>query len=193
MYIVYARPCQAPPVFGIPGLDVFCYSNGNDWARGLRSQLRHATNGGVSMLLDSTALLARRHVDMAARDGAWQFRHPAAGEELEADAVVLYAHGASTADALTISAEVTISAEAAAAEAAAAAAAPETMAGARLAVATYGNGVVKALEAISRSQIACDVIDCPLLSRCPDALAPLLRAKAYDGLLLVDVCREVSR
>jgi len=34
------------------------------------------------------------------------------------------------------------------------------------------------------------VIDCPLLSRCPDALAPLLRAKAYGGLLLVDVCRE---
>ena len=27
---------NAPPVFGIPGLDVLCYSNGRDWARGLR-------------------------------------------------------------------------------------------------------------------------------------------------------------
>ena len=37
---------------------------------GLRTQLRHAADGGVSMLLDSTALLSRRHVDMAARDGS---------------------------------------------------------------------------------------------------------------------------
>ena len=44
---------NGPPVFGIPGLDVLCFSNGRDWARGLRSCLRHAEVGGVSMLLDS--------------------------------------------------------------------------------------------------------------------------------------------
>ena len=32
---------------------VLCFSNGRDWARGLRSCLRHAEVGGVSMLLDS--------------------------------------------------------------------------------------------------------------------------------------------
>ena len=44
---------NGPPVFGIPGLEVLCFSNGRDWARGLRSCLRHAEVGGVSMLLDS--------------------------------------------------------------------------------------------------------------------------------------------
>jgi len=43
---------NGPPVFGIPGLDVLCFSNGRDWARGLRSCLRHAEVGGVSMLLE---------------------------------------------------------------------------------------------------------------------------------------------
>ena len=32
-----------------------------------RAQLRHAANGGVSMLLDSTALLARKHLRAAAK------------------------------------------------------------------------------------------------------------------------------
>ena len=44
---------NGPPVFGIPGLEVLCFSNGRDWARGLRSCLRHAEVGCVSMLLDS--------------------------------------------------------------------------------------------------------------------------------------------
>ena len=57
-------------------------------------------------------------------------------------------------------------------------------------VVTYGNGVPHALKAIQQSGLACDVIDCPLLSRCPAALPPLLRARGYAALMLVDVCRE---
>jgi [acyl-carrier-protein] S-malonyltransferase len=50
--------------------------------------------------------------------------------------------------------------------------------------------VVKALEAVRASGVACDVIDVPLLSRCPAALPQLLQSHSYSGLLLVDVCRE---
>ena len=179
---------NAPPVFGIPGLDVLAYSNGRDWTRGLRATLRHAANGGVSMLLDSTALLARKHKSVAARDDAWQCAYPLPGEELAADDVVLYAHGAaSPSDAVTVRAE---------------SVGPGGGGGsdggvitmdrpsANVAVATYGNGVVKALEAVDASGITCDVIDVPLLSRCPEALPPLLRDRGYRALLLVDVCRE---
>ena len=63
---------NAPPVFGIPGLDVLCYSNGHDWTRGLRGCLQRAASGGISMLLDSTALLTRRHVQARRySDGIW--------------------------------------------------------------------------------------------------------------------------
>ena len=177
------RGCTGPPVFGIPGLDVLAHSNGRDWARGLRAALRHAANGGVSMLLDSTALLTRRHVSMAARDEAWQFAYPdGADDELAADDVVLYAHGEETAAARTVAATDMPALSGGASDSASAPPA--------LAVATYGNGVPKSLAAIAACGIACDVIDVPLLSRCPEALPPLLAARGYAGLLLVDVCRE---
>ena len=69
---------NAPPVFGIPGLDVLAYSNGRDWARGLRAQLRHAAAGGVSMLLDSTALLARTAPSARGASRSWWRRATAA-------------------------------------------------------------------------------------------------------------------
>ena len=141
------------------------------------------------MLLDSTALLNRRHVDTARRDDQWKFRYPhpepGGGADEAADAcgdavyhpddVMLYLHGAPPAEARTIT---TVDA------------AGSGTPSARVAVATYGNGVPKALEAVATSGVACDVIDCPLLSRCPEALPPLLRSSGYEALLLVDPCRE---
>ena len=81
---------NAPPVFGIPGLDVLCYSNGRDWARGLHGTLAYAERGGVSMLLDSTALLHRKHLVQG--DGAWltAYPDPASTAPLSADTVMLY-------------------------------------------------------------------------------------------------------
>ena len=81
---------NAPPVFGIPGLDVLCYSNGRDWARGLHGALAYAERGGVSMLLDSTALLNRKHLVQG--DGAWltAYPDPASTAPLSADTVMLY-------------------------------------------------------------------------------------------------------
>ena len=197
---------NAPPVFGIPGLDVLCYSNGRDWARGMRSCVRHAQAGGVSMLLDSTALLTRRHVSPSAKDGAWEFAYPHAepdgAEELQADDVMLYPHGAATADAVTVTAGDGDGGDGGDGGGdgssiggyvrliGSVAGGLVRSSSPRIAVATYGNGVPHALHAISERGIACDVIDCPLLSRCPEALPVLLRQRGYAALLLVDVCRE---
>ena len=82
------------------------------------------------MLLDATALLTRRHVDTAKADGRWQFPAPAVDDVLDADDVVVYPDGCDPTDALTVRAG-----------------APPPPPSARLAVVTYGNGVVKALQA----------------------------------------------
>lgn len=213
---------NAPPVFGIPGLDVLCFSNGRDWVRGMRACVRYAEAGGVSMLLDSTALLSRKHVSAAARDGEWEFAYPEAlpdgDEELQVDDVLLYPGGTSPALALTVSADDggegvggqgRQGGEEGGVGGAGVAGVPLRVraselgrggrgeggsqgqpSGARLAVATYGNGVPHALQAVREGRFSCDIIDSPLLSRCPSALPALLRSRGYDGLLLVDVCRE---
>ena len=54
-----------------PGVDVVCYSNGPDYARGFRYAIEQARAGRVVMSVDSTNLLNLRHV--LDRDNAWQF------------------------------------------------------------------------------------------------------------------------
>ena len=174
---------NAPPVFGIPGIDVLCHSNGYDWARGFDGAVRRAHSGAVTMLLDSTALLNRRHV--CGRDDQWQFESPGPGETLVADDVILYPSDGGFRG-VTVSA---CDGETAAEEAAEMARISSGKA-ADTVVVTYGNGVVKALQARAEQSIMCDVIDTPLLSRCPAALPKLLRAMGYERLLFVDVCRE---
>jgi len=173
---------NAPPVFGIPGLDVVAYSNGADWQRGLRTALQTAEQGGVTMLLDSTALLNRKHLTRG--DGAWQFLPPPEADMLLFDDVVLYADGRD------VSERVTLRAGIAGADGSVLAEGREPRGkGVQVAVVTYGNGVPKALQARAASGLAFDVIDSPLLSRPPTALMDVLRG-GYDTLLLVDPCRE---
>ena len=132
------------------------------------------------MLLDSTALLNRKHLQRG--DGAWQFAYPAPSELLLHDDVIVYEHGAAPADARTVRAS-------ADADAGATSVGGSGGGDARgVVVVTYGNGVPKALEAQRASGEAFDVIDCPLLSRPPRALFDALRGH-YTSLLLVDPCR----
>lgn len=63
-----------------PGLDVVCYSNGEDYARGWRYALRQARKGRVVMSVDSTALLNHKHIMPG--DDAWRFPYPEGGEEM---------------------------------------------------------------------------------------------------------------
>jgi len=57
-----------------PGLDVVAYSNGSDYARGLRYAVAQAKAGRVVMLVDSTDLLNKRH--LFDKDDAWMRSYP---------------------------------------------------------------------------------------------------------------------
>uniref|UniRef100_A0A0G4GCD1 Transketolase-like pyrimidine-binding domain-containing protein n=1 Tax=Chromera velia CCMP2878 TaxID=1169474 RepID=A0A0G4GCD1_9ALVE len=66
-----------------PGVDVVCYSNGRDWVRGMRYCLLQAAEAGrLSMVVDSTELLAKRHLfPEKGKDGLWLREYP----EVESD------------------------------------------------------------------------------------------------------------
>jgi len=75
-----------------PGLDVVCYSNGADYARGLRYVVAQAAAGRVVMLVDSTDLLNRRH--LFDKDGAWMRPYPRDRGDVRAyDEVTLHGEG----------------------------------------------------------------------------------------------------
>ena len=152
------------------------------------------------MLLDSTALLYRKHVSPDAQDGKWQFAYPEAvpggDEELDADDVILYPSGSVPTDALTVTASCQDGggggdsrAEDCSDGTPVQVSSSEVRSAAELAVVTYGNGVPHALQAVAQTGHVCDVIDSPLLSRCPAALPALLLSRGYQGLLFIDVCR----
>ena len=76
-----------------PGLDIVCYSNGRDYARGMRHAVRQAKAGRIVMSVDSTAVLNERHVSDE-RDDAWMFKYPDDEEdEMTFDEVVVYKNG----------------------------------------------------------------------------------------------------
>eukprot|EP00011_Vannellida_sp_DIVA3-517-6-12_P005003 CAMPEP_0114614132 /NCGR_PEP_ID=MMETSP0168-20121206/5492_1 /TAXON_ID=95228 ORGANISM="Vannella sp., Strain DIVA3 517/6/12" /NCGR_SAMPLE_ID=MMETSP0168 /ASSEMBLY_ACC=CAM_ASM_000044 /LENGTH=776 /DNA_ID=CAMNT_0001825163 /DNA_START=60 /DNA_END=2390 /DNA_ORIENTATION=- len=74
-----------------PGVDVVCYSNGEDYVRGFRNLVQQAKNGRMVMSIDSTYLLNLRHLHE--RDDAWQRRYPAKGEIMTFDDIVTYGKG----------------------------------------------------------------------------------------------------
>eukprot|EP00121_Abeoforma_whisleri_P008642 Awhi_evm1s7933 len=71
-----------------PGLDVVCYSNGPDYARGFRYSLQQAKKGRVVMSVDSTALLNLRHCH--GKDNEWQYPYTKQNEVLPWDSVMTY-------------------------------------------------------------------------------------------------------
>lgn len=74
-----------------PGLDVVCYSNGLDYARGWRYAMRQARAGRVVMSVDSTHLLNLRHVQDG--DDAWRRPYPSPDEFMSFDQVTRYGDG----------------------------------------------------------------------------------------------------
>lgn len=164
------------------GLDVVCYSNGFDYARGMRYCMRQARGGRVVMSVDSTDLLNRRHVDT--KDDGCLSRYPSVEEaELSFDDVMIYSTAGEGANALA-----------------------EIRSGARkvrCVIVTYGNGVPTSLMAVKQmvaeegAGLGADevlVVDCPYLSALPGQLSELcgvLRESGSDfSLLLADVCKE---
>lgn len=75
-----------------PGLDVVAYSNGADYARGMRYAVAQAAAGRVVMSVDSTDLLNRRH--LFEKDGAWMRSFPSdRGDVMAFDEVRTYGDG----------------------------------------------------------------------------------------------------
>jgi 2-oxoisovalerate dehydrogenase E1 component len=79
-----------------PGLDVVCYSNGPDYARGIRYAIEQAKGGRVVMSVDSTNLLNLRHLHRD-KDFLWQFPLTESSEYLTWDDVIQYGQGKSLA------------------------------------------------------------------------------------------------
>jgi hypothetical protein len=57
-----------------PGVDVVCYSNGEDYVRGFRNAITQAQNGRVVCFIDSTNLLNLRH--LYEKDRGWEYAYP---------------------------------------------------------------------------------------------------------------------
>mmetsp|Transcript_6876 Transcript_6876/g.10453 ORF Transcript_6876/g.10453 Transcript_6876/m.10453 type:complete len:216 (-) Transcript_6876:1682-2329(-) len=149
-----------------PGVDVVCYSNGQDYVKGMRHALLQAKAGRVVMVVDCTYLLNLRHLHD--RDRAWEFPYPDNTTDVFSfNDIRRYKTNAR-----------------------------KTTTATRVAVVTYGNGVVtsiKACQALGKraglgEDLDLDVIDCPYLSGVPDGLKEAL--KGYDNVVFADICKE---
>jgi len=74
-----------------PGLEVVCYSNGEDYVKGLRFCVEQITKGSVIMLVDSTKLLNQKHIHD--KDDRWLKKYPNNNEILHFDEIIQYGNG----------------------------------------------------------------------------------------------------
>jgi hypothetical protein len=145
-----------------PGIDVVCYSNGQDYVRGFRNAITQAQNGRVVVFIDSTHLLNLRHLHD--KDRGWESSYPAKEDEIMSfhdvrrfgnsgqHLIVTYGNGVVTA-----------------------LKARRLMAEQNIAIA---------------SEDEIDIIDCPYISDIPDGLHNAMSAKQYESVLFCDICKE---
>jgi len=162
-----------------PGVDVVCYSNGQDYVRGFRHALWQAKHGRIVMLVDCTNLLNLRHVH--GKDRAWEHAYPTDPTDMvDFDQVFRYSSVDATSETNPNQDDST----------------ELNHQRARIAIVTYGNGVVTSLQArkglvdqkVVGGEDEIDVIDCPYLSSVPAGLEKMLGD--YDHVLFADICKE---
>lgn len=173
-----------------PGLDVVCYSNGQDYVRGVRYLLRQAAQAGrVCMSVDCTELLNRRHLYPDRMDGFFLSSFPASEvggpeQEMGFDDVVLYRPNSTSRAGCGAVLKSDI-----------------LMAKIKLVVVSYGNGLPTSLIAVNNlvasGAFAMDevlVVDSPYLSKPPKQLELLLQelktANPSAALVLADICKN---
>lgn len=148
-----------------PGVDVCCYSNGEDYVRGFRNAIRQAKAGRVVMSVDCTHLLNLRHLH--GKDRGWERPYPEKAENGDASlisfdfvrrygtegsrAIVTYGNGVVTA-----------------------LQARQQM---------VENEILSSTEEL-------DVIDCPYLSATPQRLKDVIGQYKEGGVVFVDICKE---
>lgn len=160
-----------------PGVDVFCFSNGYDYVRGLRFAMKCVKQGRVVMSVDSTDLLNRRHIVPSHQDERWLMPFPSVESdhnEYDIDQIIVYNHSVNGGLLDNGTKHSTL-----------------------VVVITYGNGVPTALAAkvhlIQYTDVL--VIDCPCLSQTPTQLVSFLRElfTQHHGqqvyVLFADVCK----
>lgn len=145
-----------------PGLDVVCYSNGRDYARGMRYAIQQARGGRVSMFVDCTELLNLRQVQHGV---SWEMPFTPHTEYCTYDDVFLYRGKALSLDddarrvlIVTFGNGVPLA--------------------------------LQAQEQLLLERVEVDVCDCPLLSSVPEGLDSLIGSGAYHKVLFADVCKE---
>ena len=159
-----------------PGLDVVCFSNGEDYVKGMRFAFRQARAGRVIMSVDSTDLLNKRHLVDMERDDLWLSSYPSRDEEegveLSFDSIVVY-------HPLPLQ--------------------PQPVKGFNIAIVSYGNGVPTSLGArvqymknniaASSPAVNISILDMPCISRVPSKLREYLMAHDYHAVIFADVCK----
>eukprot|EP00591_Stephanopyxis_turris_P010386 CAMPEP_0195522446 /NCGR_PEP_ID=MMETSP0794_2-20130614/20624_1 /TAXON_ID=515487 /ORGANISM="Stephanopyxis turris, Strain CCMP 815" /LENGTH=822 /DNA_ID=CAMNT_0040652207 /DNA_START=461 /DNA_END=2929 /DNA_ORIENTATION=+ len=155
-----------------PGVDVVCYSNGEDYVRGMRNAILQASQGGRKvMLVDCTYLLNLKHLYQQG-DCAWERYYPEDTTEIMGFHDVRRYHGRKNAGGDRQK---------------------------KVAIVSYGNGVVTSLRARKqlldssggeRQPIDIDVIDCPYISHVPNGLREII--PNYDHVIFADICKEGS-
>ena len=154
-----------------PGIDVVCFSNGADYARGFRHAVAQAKLAGrIVMTVDCTALLNQRHLHE--KDRGWETSYPELYKEQGPDQTL------NSQDYMGFH-EIRRYGEKA-----------------KWATVSYGNGVVAALQCrralvasgVLSSEEEMDVIDCPYLSAVPDGLRAVL--PQYENVVFADITKE---
>lgn len=146
-----------------PGVDILCYSNGQDYVRGFRNAIIQAQSGKVVVLYDCTYLLNLRHLHE--KDRGWEMPYPEGKGEVMGfhdvrqfgDSgkylIVTYGNGVVTA--------------------------------------LRARRVLVNRKVIT-SEDEIDIIDCPYISDIPNGLKRALSGSKYDngGVLFCDICKE---
>ena len=160
-----------------PGVDVVCFSNGYDYAQGMRHAIYQAKHAGrIVVCVDCTNLLNLRHLHDVG-DRQWECHYPDPGTFLGFDDIRRYRHAFEDSQD-DVSAQHPYVAP--------------------LAIVSYGNGVVTALQArkslVAQGVVECesniDIIDCPYLSGVPKGLEEILPEYHDGGIIFADICKE---
>eukprot|EP01063_Lacrimia_lanifica_P038818 TRINITY_DN8352_c0_g1_i2.p1 TRINITY_DN8352_c0_g1~~TRINITY_DN8352_c0_g1_i2.p1 ORF type:complete len:482 (+),score=215.16 TRINITY_DN8352_c0_g1_i2:496-1941(+) len=140
-----------------PGIDVVCYSNGPEYAKGMRHAVEQARAGRIVMSVDCTNLLNNKNISNEAKDGAWEMPYSERGERLTFDDVTIYGN-------------------------------PK----AKVAIVTYGNGVLTCLQAVNELAKAMPgvdikVIDNPYVSGISWGLIQAF--EGVEAVVFADICK----
>jgi len=182
-----------------PGMDLVCFSNGSDWVRGFKHALWQAKHGRVVVVVDCTELLNGRHLHEAEKDRAWEFVYPQNQKMMGFHKVIRYRGNRESRSEPFTREEIDDERPTT----------KRSTSGQRIAIVTYGNGVVASLRArralvhqkFIESEDELDVIDCPYLSDVPRGLEHLFqhdssngtnptKSCCYDHVLFADICKE---